>query len=98
MDRDVVVRENAVKQVTLRLDRLEMEAQDYKGATAYAAEARKDIGDWQVPGAGRRKAGWVENPVHPSTTTDVKPTDWIGNPDSPQWAPPVRKRAKPKAS
>ncbi len=49
---------------------------------AYTEEARKDIGDWEVKGAGQRKAGWVENPVHRSTTTDLKSTDWIGNPDS----------------
>jgi hypothetical protein len=52
---------------------------------AYAEEARKDIGDWKVKGSGQRKAGWVENPVHRSTTTDIKPSDWIGNPDSPQF-------------
>ena len=63
-----------------------------KRLTAYAAEARKDIGDWGVKGAGQRKAGWVENAVHPTTTTKIKPTDWIGNPDSPQYD---RGRKKP---
>jgi len=56
-----------------------------KRLLAYAEEARKDIGDWQVKGTGQRKAGWEENPVHPTTTTDIKPNDWIGNPDSPQY-------------
>lgn len=53
-----------------------------KRLSAYAVEARKDIGDWQIPGTGQRKAGRVDNPVHPATTTDIKSTDWIGNPDS----------------
>ena len=61
---------------------------------AYAAEARKDIGDWQIPGTGQRKAGWADNPVHQATTTDIKSTDWIGNPDSPQYDP--GKKTQPK--
>ena len=66
----------------------------HPSCSAYAAEARKDIGDWQVPGTGQRKAGRVDNPVHPATTTDIKSTDWIGNPDSPQYDPGKKTRPK----
>ncbi len=65
-----------------------------KRLSAYAAEARKDIGDWHAPGTGQRKSGRTENPVHPATTTSIKPTDWIGNPDSPQHDPGKRTRPK----
>jgi arylsulfatase A-like enzyme len=53
-----------------------------KRLTAFAAEARIEIGDWEFPATSQRKAGWEENPLHPATTTNIKPTDWIGNPDS----------------
>ena len=65
-----------------------------KRLQGYAKEARRDIGDWQVRGAGQRKAGWIDEPVHPSSTTDIKPTDWIGNPDSPLFEPGGKKAKK----
>jgi arylsulfatase A len=69
----------------------ELHPEVVKRLTAYAENARKDIGDWPVKGAGQRKAGWVENPVHPSSNTNITPTDWIGNPDSTQFKHTRRK-------
>jgi arylsulfatase A len=62
--------------------------------TAYVEKARNDLGDWNIEGGGRRKAGWVDAPVHPAEGVDLKPTDWIGNPDSPAAAAAQKQQAE----
>jgi hypothetical protein len=37
---------------------------------------------------------WVDAPVHPAEGVNLKPTDWIGNPDSPVAAAAQKRQAE----